>query len=177
MKQKSLCGLLFVIALLILSACSEPASPTSGKRDGAKSYVTTTLLTPYPGARTVRLFIADLPSDDPTDQGMSNPRGRLLSPNQRALFETAIHRQDVTGRIPEDFGVTAGCFFPHHFFRYYDRNGHAIGEIAVCFCCGGAQATPRLMTDTQRSLFTVDLQIVGRLVTDMGFSTEVNCTE
>lgn len=120
---------------------------------------------PFPGATSVRLFVNSRGAN-PVPTG-----GILLTPAQRREFEAALH--DKQPPPPEDRDLAA-CFIPHHFFRYYDARGAQMGEVAVCFCCGGVALRP---TDGADRTFTTGYDRVERLVKSMGLPTDVNCDE
>ncbi len=169
-----------VMVALLLAGCTGisddenvPDANPSIVDEGPTSIIETRIV-PYPDAATVKLFVQDGPLEN-GQFGMSNPQGTRLTPRQRSELASAFSKLEVRGTIPDDFGVVADCFIPHHFFRYFDRDGNAIGEIAVCFCCGGEQASPALVREDERTLFRSDLGKIQRLVETMSLPVDVNC--
>lgn len=90
-----------------------------------------------------------------------------LSKDQLKRLKTAIHLQPV----PESY---AACFVPHHFFRIYDAAGKMLGEIAVCFCCQGIQATPARPVPENMDL-GADYQALAALVRELGSTPRRDC--
>ena len=112
----------------------------------------------------------------------SNPNGRKLTPEERAQFEAALTHVTIVQRPPPspdaEVAMAAACFIPHHFFRYFDRRGHQMGEVAVCFCCESAQAEPSLPFQTgPDSYLDSDIEKIRALVTTMGLPTDVGCDD
>ena len=98
----------------------------------------------------------------------------VLSPQQREAFEQTLHRTRLIGFPPPDeAGARPACFVPHHFFRYYDRHGRHVGEVAVCFCCSGFEATPN--PASAGGELGVDILAVKELVRRMGVPTDIAC--
>src|SRR5689334_1666272 len=95
---------------------------------------------PYPEATVVKLAVDNTEFDRRSGQVIEHPETiRVLTSDQRATFETALHRIRTVG-FPPRYTGGAACFVPHHFFRYYSASGQRVGEIAVCFCCAGVKA-------------------------------------
>lgn len=96
---------------------------------------------PFPEAASVKLFVEKNLNGKTIELG--KPNGLLLSPRQRLQYENTLKVWTAI-RLSKDstFGGHAMCFIPHHFFRYYDRTGKEIGEVAVCFCCQRVEMTP-----------------------------------
>tara|TARA_R110002124_G_scaffold239542_1_gene404766 strand:- start:1277 stop:2062 length:786 start_codon:yes stop_codon:yes gene_type:complete len=152
--------------------------PPDEHGDRPYEIVSETAVHPYPGAKTVRLFVeTDGPS---SDEGWLEPQGRLLSAAQRAAFEATLSKRSSRG------GAADACFIPHHFFRYYDDVGTLVAEIRVCFCCAGAgaDASPALFpfeggvflhpfTNTLK----YDRERLGALIRSWGLPSDVWCRE
>jgi hypothetical protein len=165
--------LILVAILLSLAACYKPQGAASEHKQG---YVRLTAVHPFPEAASVRLFIEngiDKKSGQATFE--SNP-GRLLSPEQRRAFETLLSVQTPVNLSPDDdFFLMTTCFIPHHFFRYFDKAGHQIGEIAVCFCCAGIEMNPSNLRLKQGERFDFDYGKLKSLVKSWGEPTDFEC--
>lgn len=134
---------------------------------------------PYPDAKIVKLVIRNMEFDPKTFDVIEHPDTvRVLSPTERATFENALHRVHLIG-VPPPEGDLAACFVPHHFFRYYSATGRQIGEIAVCFCCGGFLTTPALPYGNGRrgqgDQFIGDLRATESFVKGLGLPTNIMC--
>jgi hypothetical protein len=62
--------------------------------------------------------------------------GVLLDETQVATLKKAATRKQ-----PLD-GEGLGCFYPHHAFVFYNRDGTITGYLDVCFICRGTQGEP-----------------------------------
>jgi hypothetical protein len=167
--------LLLLTLLLGLSACGRFSKPP----EPPKSHIQLTPVHPFPEAALVRLFV-ETNYDEKTDAPIyDDPKGLLLTPDQRQRYEALLSVQTPINLPPDDpFFMMSMCFDPHHFFRYYDRAGKKIGEIAVCFCCSGVSITPssRLRrTDQQR--LEADYDKLKALVKSWGAPGNVLCGE
>jgi hypothetical protein len=166
--------LLLVTLGVALAGCGQLELPS----EDAPTYVRwVTPAQPYPNAVAVRLTIEnDHAWVGKTLVERSHP-ARTLSSAERQAFEHALHRVRLLGFPPRESGADAACFVPHHFFRYYDARGRQIGQVAVCFCCLGAKAQPRLPFETGESdTLRVDLPAVKTLVQRLGLRTDVACS-
>ncbi len=56
----------------------------------------------------------------------------------------------------------------------YDATGKMIGEIAVCFCCHGVQAKPKLPTSDYLDV-GADYEALAALVRELGSTPSLNC--
>ena len=124
----------------------------------------------FPTASTVRLFVNTDYAKDGTAI-YSKPGGLLLNAAQRAEFESALRAHTIS---PDE--TFAACFIPHHFFRYFDANGKMIGEIEVCFCCAGVEASGASnieLSDTED--LRADYTKLETLVRSLGEPTDVQC--
>ncbi len=140
----------------------------------AYELVSSTPVKPYPEAVTVRLFV----ENDQPEGMMVEPQGRVLTPAQRAEFEASFAKVSTRNR------AVAGCFIPHHFLRYYDAGGHKVGEIAVCFCCSGAAASPELFKPEgggflhpYENHLSYDRARLKTLIESLGLPVDVWCRE
>ena len=131
---------------------SQPAAITSEKS-----------LPVFPTAVRVNLIIRGY--DKKRGSYSLDPDGVDLSNAQRAEFERAI-RQVAVAELGD------ACFVPHHFFRYFDSKGKMIGQIAICFCCSGGQAYPKL---PRHGILEFDVDAIERLVKKMKLPTDVDC--
>jgi hypothetical protein len=130
-------------------------------------------LTIWPEAASVRLFVEDIPYDKPNrpDHGMSKPAGVVLTKARQAIVSNAVQRKTYA-----EYPVVSACFIPHHFFRFYDARGRQLGELQVCYCCGGIElsGTPHRLAD--RQMWGFDYDGVEKMMADMGISSQVQCT-
>ncbi len=170
-KILALVALMMVVAV---SGCNR-ANP---ERDAAQRETATaapkpaapdrTVKNPYPTASEVRLFV----EIDYTKDGkmvFNKPEGRLLSANEQTQFERAL----VVTKAPEE---VAACFIPHHFFRYYDRQGKQVGEVEVCFCCTGVRASGASdIAIGFNQILSADFGQLKKLVHALGEPTDVQC--
>ena len=169
-KGASILGL---IAMLCLGGCEgDEASRSSQQRRGEKAIFTVSaspeIQNPFPGAKEVRLFVEKGygPNGTPI---LSRPEGRLLSASELADFEGALRIE----KAPE---AMAACFIPHHFFRYYDERGRQIGEINICFCCSGVEASKGAKISVgPDQILAADYKKLEALVLRLGEPTDVLC--
>lgn len=131
---------------------------------------------PWPDATQVRVFVKDISYDEfeRTGRNMSNPEGVLLSATQRAILDKSVHLYRMTPKELENNWV-AGCFIPHHFFRYYDAQGRQLGELAVCYCCRGIGFSPAFRSLGTNEEWRFDFQAVKKMLDEMRIPTDVNC--
>ena len=134
---------------------------------------------PYPEAAVVKLAIDNTEFDHRSGRLIEHPDTiRVLTPSERATFESTLHRVRLVGFPPPD-APSPACFVPHHFFRYYSATGKQIGEVAVCFCCGGFEATPALPFGNgrggQKDEFNVSLGKTKAFVRSLGLRTDMMC--
>jgi hypothetical protein len=161
-----------------VAACSEaPGSKENASQVASDVYVEPELLKTeklrlWPEAASVRLFVEDIPFDEigPNGNGMTNPAGTILTKAQQVLVTNAVRRETYS-----DYPAMAGCFVPHHFFRFYDARGRQLGELEVCYCCGGIQlnSSPHDLAD--RQLWGFDYDGVAKMMAEMGISSKVQC--
>ena|SRR6187402_1914690 len=123
---------------------------------------------PFPAATEVRLFVND--GYDPKGQPiMSSRDGKVLTRSQREAFEADL-------RIEPKPDAVAGCFEPHHFFRYFDERGGRLGEIQVCFCCDGVGVSlGSSVSPGWGEQFGANYAALKRLVESMGERTDIEC--
>lgn len=124
-------SVLAALCLVVLAACGQGTQGAS--QTGEQVLIASVAVAPYPDAVEVRVFVSDL-------QGGEQVEARKLSLPERQAFEQTLKLNNYD-RGPE---YAAACFVPHHFFRYFDAAGKQVGEISVCFCCGGTASTPNI---------------------------------
>lgn len=171
--------IIFAVLAIGVAACSEAHSNRlDASQADADVYVEPKLLKTeklrlWPEAASVRLFVEDIPYDEigPNGNGMSNPAGVKLTKTQQALVSNAMTRKTYT-----DERAIVGCFIPHHFFRFYDVGGKQIGELQVCYCCGGVALRPARYGLADKQYWGFDYDGVAKMMAEMGISSQVQCT-
>lgn len=168
-----------ITGCLTISACGQISTVEQGAfPDPSPKYLLwTTQAEAYPAAVEVRLVV-DNDVFDKNYRVIERPATvRVLSAKERRDFGRALLRQRVIGPAPDgDLQPDApACFVPHHFFRYYDRAGLQVGEVAVCFCCYQARAAPEIIEGDRRTWFAVNVSDVKALVRGMGLPTQQQC--
>jgi hypothetical protein len=165
--------ILSLIATFCLGGCGRgESSSTSQQSYREKSFstmaVSSGIHNPFPGAVKVRLFVEK--GYDPDGVPVFNKRdGRLLNAKDLADFEGALRIE----KMPE---MMAACFVPHHFFRYYDESGKQVGEISVCFCCAGVEASEGAKISIgSDQILSADYSMIKALVLRLGEPTDVLC--
>lgn len=178
-----------VLACVIgLGACDPVPSPAPAPRAEVASEPWVPAVTRdetvrlFPEAASVWLRVHDGGYTEGGERIYSNPDGVHLTEAQRDRVDAAfIKRVTVAperGQPPEgEIAVAAACFIPHHFFEYRDDTGEVLGEVAVCFCCEGAQVSPYPVTSGEAASLIEDVAALKVLVTDMGLPTDVDCYE
>jgi hypothetical protein len=97
------------------------------------------------------------------------PKGRLLTKDQRTTFEATLKVEP----IPD---VLAACFIPHHFFTYYDAKGRKLGQISICFCCSGTGVEgPSGIKMRKDQWLSADYDKVKEFVGSLNLPTNVQC--
>ena len=162
---------LLLCLLLTLAGCHQAAVN--------QGYIRETAVHPFPEASEVRLLVGEpeytLRDGVPIHPGKP---GRLLTPEQRRQFEALLKvltPVDLSPQESREFGAMAACFIPHHFFQYFDARGHQIGEIAVCFCCGGIEMAPDRLNLKDDRVFSVNYAKLEPLVQSWGERTNIDC--
>ncbi|MEM6857826.1 MAG: hypothetical protein AAF559_08135 [Pseudomonadota bacterium] len=90
-----------------------------------------------------------------------------LSDGQRAELGASFTIMSDRG-----VGEAASCFIPQHFFRYIDADGAHLGDVAVCFSCGGNEVSPSPNLPNG-SWIQEDIERIEALVKTMGHPTEI----
>ncbi len=125
----------------------------------------------FPKATEVRLFVDTGRTDSKHHIVLSPSQGHLLTRTQRNELEGSLVWNSNYGK--EDI---AACFMPHHFFRYFDEKHQIVGEIAVCFCCGGVQVDKAdgtaIYPDSRLNIHDARLK---ELVRSMHEPTDIEC--
>lgn len=107
---------------------------------------------------------------------MNDPDGILLTAGQKAILDRSVHRYRAK---PSEMGKYAmpACFVPHHFFRYYDKGGRQIGELAVCYCCGDIRVTPYSYgpNGDGSEVWDFDYDGVKKMLKEMDVPTDIDC--
>jgi hypothetical protein len=148
--------LLLVFVALLIASCDQSSQVRK-------------IENPFPNASEIRLFVQvdyDKNSGEPI---LKNATGVALSAADRAQFE------DTLKIVPIPDEMTA-CFVPHHFFRYFDRSGKQVGEVAVCFCCAGARASGSDRLEGRADeMLSADFQALEKVILELGEPTQVLC--
>lgn len=168
-----------LMAALSLAACDAP-QVWFPKGNGFPTYFAwSTAVRPFPEAARVSLVLSDQGLDASGKLVERQHPVRRLTPQQRERLERTIRHVRLVGRLPWD--VAAGspaCFAPHHFFRYEDADGKALGEVAVCFCCLGVAIKPAdggARGYLSQDDVGADLVELKQLVRSMGAPTDIQC--
>lgn len=163
-----------LVAIGLILSLSMTGDDRTGLEPEARGI--TTAIRPWPEAVEVRLFVEDLPYDERerTGASMSNPEGVVLTAPQRATLDRAVTLYRMTAKEYENHAVAA-CFIPHHFFRYYDGNGKQLGELAVCYCCGGMSLSPEFRKIRNDEEWQFDYEAVQKMLEGMKIPTNINC--
>ena len=157
-----------VIALLAVGLSSASCDPAPVAENATEVAPSKPASNAFPDATEVRLFV-ETRLDADGDPVLSKPNGLKLNPTQRAQFESYL----VVEPIPES--MTA-CFIPHHFFRYFDAKGRKVGEIEVCFCCGGVAVNGKAaILVAKDEHISADYRKLEAFVRSLGESTQVQC--
>lgn len=139
-------SILTAMCLTVLTACGQGAVEQS--QTGEQVLISSAAVTPYPDAAEVRLYVS-------TPAGTEQVEVRKLSLPERQAFEQTLKLDNYD----RGFEYAAACFVPHHFFRYFDAAGKQVGEISVCFCCGGTASTPNISAPLPKGATYQDLGV------------------
>ena len=123
----------------------------------------------FPEAVQVRLFVESGRYGADNRPILVSNSGRILTATERREFESAL-----TIATYDRFTTGPACFIPHHFFRYYNRQGRQVGEVAVCFCCAQYSVSPRRGRRGETDLGRLDPKL-KKLVGRMGLPTDIEC--
>ena len=160
--------LIAAILSLLCLACDERAQIAQRDRPAASDVPEVRGFKPFADASSVRLFV-ERGYDKQGNPMFTKSRGLLLSKDQRSKFEATLHSR----KIPE---AVIGCFIPHHFFKYYDKNDKEIGEFEVCFCCGGIRTNGAsgIVIPSGHEL-SLDYKALESLIKALGEPTDILC--
>jgi len=148
--------MLLCFAAVLAAGCSmEPDPPRN-------------LGNPYPDASELRLFVHSN-YDESGKPVLTKEAGRTLTAEERQAFERTLRIEPA----PDEYSA---CFIPHHFFAYFDPEGKKVGEIEVCFCCAGVQASPEIVAPIgPDEVLSADYDALEKLVQSMGEPTDIEC--
>lgn len=159
-------SVLAALYLVALAACSQGAVEPA--QTGEQVLIASAAVAPYPDAVEVRLFVS-------TPAGTEQVEARKLSLPERQAFEQTLKLNNYD-RGPE---YAAACFVPHHFFRYFDAAGKQVGEISVCFCCGGTASTPNIAAPLPKGATYQELGVkydaLETLLKSWDIESEIGC--
>lgn len=167
-------SLLLAAISIALTACNSRIEPPAR---GAPYVTLINAVHPYPEAASV-VLVVDAASTNGPPQPRTPAIRRTLTPAERTAFERHLMRIRRIGFVPpyrvED---EAACFVPHHAFQYLDRAGRKVGQILVCFCCGGMLAEPALPFGSGRGGGDDQLSMrdLRGFVRSLGAPTTVDC--
>lgn len=75
-------------------------------------------------------------------KGVINTGGTKLSKDQVLRLKKSLHSKKK--REPGAF-----CYYPHHGFVFYDKEGKAMGHIELCFQCGNVASSPKGLPEVE----------------------------
>ena len=155
------------VAALMLWSCDAPQEPYSRHIPDPPGTVYTPFTRPFANTAYVTLNVWDLHLDRLRDS-------RRLNDAQSRRFESALRYVHIP---PDAEHVVAGCFVPHHFFRYYDAQDRLLGEVAVCFCCLGVAAynAPPDNSRVSEVPMDADYNVIAKIVKEVGEEPEMGC--
>lgn len=169
-----MCSRLLAILLLsfTLGACdlasdgeSREVAPSGFEAEGYSDQPLTQIR--FPQGEYVQLFYED------TRVQRNVLAGPRLTPDQRRQLETAVRYRKVD---PDE--AFPDCFVPHHWFRYFDRDGKQTGEVAVCFCCFDASVSGEGVPNPKLGeVVDADYGKLQGLVRGLGVPTDIACIE
>ena len=171
-----------LLTFLVLAGCNKeaaspagPASPGHNAGLGTHDIIRVSAVRPFPEAASVRLFVEEGANGKTVEVG--KPNGLLLNAQQRLQYEKTLEVWTAVQLSSDsDFDVRTMCFLPHHFFRYYDRTGRKIGEVAVCFCCHKVEMTPKgRLPLAKNQKFVFHPEKLEPLLKSWGQPTQVGC--
>jgi hypothetical protein len=147
------------------------AYPTSDMRPGERKPVVISR-----DAVEVRLFVEGLPFREParTQELINDVDGVRLTKAQRDILEGSLHRYRL---LPSEFDDYPACFIPHHFFRYYDRQGNQLADLQICYCCRQVRLNSWGYRWIQGEILQFDFDEVAEMLKTMDVPTDVNCPE
>ncbi|KQZ63766.1 hypothetical protein ASD67_04230 [Sphingopyxis sp. Root1497] len=174
--------LISAIGALVYGLTSSPAKPVPVKEPIEESSALRVgeriRVVPAPDAVEVRLFVEGVPhrTTARVNQLINNPDGILLTAGQRAILDRSVHRYRAKPSEMGKYDMPA-CFIPHHFFRYYDKDGRQIGELAVCYCCGDIRVTPYTYgpNGDRSEVWDFDYDGVKKMLKEMDVPTDIDC--
>ncbi|MFU7528903.1 hypothetical protein [Qipengyuania sp. ASV99] len=148
-----------LVLALLMPACADID-------DEAPNAVLTSPFEPFPEAATVQLFI--------DTSGTSSLRDAIAAGPVATLTDAQRTELGASFTIITDHGVgeAAACFIPHHFFRYTGADGELIGDVSVCFSCGGNEVSPGPDLPNG-SWIQEDITRIEALVASMDHPTEI----
>ncbi|MBA2936404.1 hypothetical protein HZF05_20165 [Sphingomonas sp. CGMCC 1.13654] len=157
------------MVLLLLAGCHGDKSGNSAVAQTAEGPHVIHL---FPAATEARLFVDTGRTDAHFHPVLTPKDGHALTAGQRKILESALVWNDNYGK--ED---VAACFMPHHFFRYFDAQHRKVGEIAVCFCCGGVEVDKGDGTAIYpETRLNAHYDRLKALIHGMGERTDIECS-
>jgi hypothetical protein len=92
-----------------------------------------------PAIHEVRAYVYDytqekkshITIDGRLHKGVINKGGVKLSPDQKERLNKAIAKQP----LPKKIQPLADCYWPHHGFVFYDKEGKILAHAEVCLQC------------------------------------------
>ncbi len=171
--MKKLTHIICLISLCLATfSCGN--SDQSPEEVQGKPVITKTALRLYPEATSVVLYVSAKPKTDSSGNFIiGQTKGIQLTPEQRKRFEASFYQAHLVSG--PDQQEASACFFPHHFFKYYDASGQQVGQVAICFCCLGASMNPVAGKFTATDWVDQDWEALRSLMTSMKVPTDFEC--
>jgi hypothetical protein len=159
-------------ALILLTLPIGCRGDSSASHNAQQTTDATHVIRLFPTATEVRLFVDTGRNDSNLHPILTLANGRKLSVSQREKLENSLVWNENYGKE-----LVAACFMPHHFFRYFDSKHRKLGEIAVCFCCGGVEVDKAdgtaIYPETRLNAHYAQLKA---LVREMHEPTDIECS-
>lgn len=127
-------------------------------------------VSPYPEAAHVELYAMERTYDDDFEEVSRKEWTHRLTSSERISVEATFLRT-LYDQPPDEI---AACCVPHHFFRYYDRDGKQLGEVSVCFCCS-CIGYGRDLGFRKNEEEEFKYQELMALIAKMGVPTDIDC--
>ena len=119
-----------------------------------------------PAIHEVRAYVYDYTQEEKSHitiegrlhKGVINKAGVKLSADQKERLIKAIAKQPLPNKIPP----LADCYWPHHGFVFYDKEGGVLAHAEVCLQCNRHRGYKILELSPYWNL-----KEVGKLITEL----------